>query len=391
MRQGESLDKRYQVFISSTFVDLVDERQAVLKAILELDQMPAGMELFPASDDAAWRLIRDVIDASDYYVVIVGGRYGSTDATGLSFTEREYDHAAGAGIPVIPLLHANPEGLPRDRTETTDEAWGRLETFRAKVEARHTCVYWTGAEDLKAKVIVGLTAAMKRHPAIGWVRADQVPTQATIAEVLTLRNRIQQLEAEADASGVKPPPGSEDLEQGDDTVSAKLSFVARESGRYVGGSTYTGDLELRWNELYASVAPTLINEATDEQLREAIRVRFGREGRTKWGDQKQLKDKTLSEFVVRREDLDTCVIQFRALGLIRENVRTRSVRDTNTYWSLTPYGDHLMTQLRALRRVPLPTGGAASPAKSEGGAGRRRKSTRREDPPEAPADSTVQT
>lgn len=60
------MDKRYQVFISSTFVDLVDERQAVLKAILELDQMPAGMELFPASDDEAWRLIRDVIDASDY-------------------------------------------------------------------------------------------------------------------------------------------------------------------------------------------------------------------------------------------------------------------------------------------------------------------------------------
>lgn len=379
------MDKRYQVFISSTFVDLVDERQAVLKAILELDQMPAGMELFPASDDEAWRLIRDVIDASDYYVVIVGGRYGSTDASGLSFTEREYDHATESGIPVIPLLHAKPEGLPRDRTETTDEAWGRLETFRSKVEARHTCVYWTGAEDLKAKVIVGLTAAMKRHPAIGWVRADQVPTQATIADVLTLRNRIQQLEAEADASGVKPPPGSEDLEQGDDTLGTELSFLARDPDQYTGGTTYTGKIELTWNELYASVAPTLINEATDQQLREAIRVRFGSEGRTQWRDQKELKGKNLSQFAVRREDLDTCIIQFRALGLIRESVRTRSVRDANTYWSLTAYGDHLMTQLRAMRRVPLQTGGAAGPAKSEGGPGRKRKSTHG-NPPEAPVE-----
>jgi len=68
------MDKRYQVFVSSTFTDLKDERQGVLRAILELDHMPAGMELFPATDASAWQLIKDVIDASDYYVLIVGGR-----------------------------------------------------------------------------------------------------------------------------------------------------------------------------------------------------------------------------------------------------------------------------------------------------------------------------
>ena len=51
------MEKRYQVFISSTFRDLIDERQAVLRAVLELDHMPAGMELFPAADDSAWQLI----------------------------------------------------------------------------------------------------------------------------------------------------------------------------------------------------------------------------------------------------------------------------------------------------------------------------------------------
>ena len=82
-------EKRYQVFMSSTFRDLIEERQAALQAVLELDHMPAGMELFPATDDSTWQLIKDVIDASDYYVVIVGGRYGSLDATGLGYTERE--------------------------------------------------------------------------------------------------------------------------------------------------------------------------------------------------------------------------------------------------------------------------------------------------------------
>ena len=75
------MEKRYQIFISSTFTDLKDERQAVLRAVLELDQMPAGMELFPAADASAWQLIKDVIDSSDYYILVMGGRYGSRKMT----------------------------------------------------------------------------------------------------------------------------------------------------------------------------------------------------------------------------------------------------------------------------------------------------------------------
>lgn len=56
------------------------------------------MELFPAADDDAWTLIKRVIDSSDYYLVVVGGKYGSVDpATELSFTEKEYDYAVEQG------------------------------------------------------------------------------------------------------------------------------------------------------------------------------------------------------------------------------------------------------------------------------------------------------
>jgi hypothetical protein len=221
------MEKRYQIFISSTFVDLRDERQAVLKAILELDHMPAGMELFPATDNSAWQLITDVIDSSDYYVLIVGGRYGSLDEAGLSYTEKEYDYALATRKPVIPLLHENPDNLPRDKTETDSAVWEKLKAFRAKVEKKHTCVYWRNADDLKAKVIVGLTAVTKRYPAVGWVRADSVPTEATITEVLALKNRIAELEQQAAALRDRPPAGTEALAQGDDHFELHLSFVAR--------------------------------------------------------------------------------------------------------------------------------------------------------------------
>lgn len=171
------MEKRYQIFVSSTFTDLKKERQAVLTAILEVGHTPAGMELFPAGDDTAWQLIKDVIEASDYYVLIVGGRYGSLDETGLSFTEKEYDYAVAANKPVIPLLHRNPDNLPRNKTDIDAAAWEKLKSFRRKVEKRHTCDYWKTAGELKAKVIVGLTAAIKRHPAVGWIRADQTTSE----------------------------------------------------------------------------------------------------------------------------------------------------------------------------------------------------------------------
>jgi nucleoside 2-deoxyribosyltransferase len=350
------MEKRYQIFISSTFVDLKDERQAALKAILEIDHMPAGMELFPATDDSAWQLIRDVIDSSDYYILIIGGRYGSLDETGLGYTEKEYDYALATKKPVIPLLHENPDNLPRDKTETDNAAWERLKKFRDKVEKKHTCVYWRNADDLKSKVIVGLTAATKRHPAIGWVRADKVPTEATLAEVLSLRNKVAELEQETAALRDQPPAGTEVLAQGNDKFELHLSFVARKSLNaypFHDDQRYTASITPAWNSIFAAVATSMINEASDLALRQAFNDFLRRESLKAFQSRKEFKDRELREFSFRKDEIETCMVQLRALGLIKENDRKRSIKDTGTYWTLTPYGNTLMVQLRAVRREPV--------------------------------------
>lgn len=350
------MDKRYQIFVSSTFVDLQDERQAVLKAILEIDQMPAGMELFPATDDTAWQLIRDVVDSSDYYVLIVGGRYGSRDEAGLSYTEREYDYAVSTKKPVIPLLHERPGDLPRDKTETDADAWERLAKFRDKVEKRHTCVYWRTAEDLKAKVIVGLTAAIKRHPAVGWIRADRIPSEATIADVLSLRNRVAELEVEAAALREGPPAGTEVLAQAEDRFDLNLEFTARQHLKdypFTKDTRYTASITPTWNAIFAAVAPSMINEASDSALRAAFHDFLARESLRRYQRRKEFKGRELRDFTFRNDEIETCIVQMRALGLIRESDKKRSVKDMGTYWTLTPYGNTSMVQLRAVRREPL--------------------------------------
>ena len=55
---GETaMDKRYQVFVSSTYADLKEERQHVIQALMEMDCIPSGMEVFPAADEEQWDFI----------------------------------------------------------------------------------------------------------------------------------------------------------------------------------------------------------------------------------------------------------------------------------------------------------------------------------------------
>ena len=65
------MEIKYQVFVSSTYKDLLEERQEVIQALLELDCIPVGMELFPATDDDQWTLIKRLIDDCDYYILII--------------------------------------------------------------------------------------------------------------------------------------------------------------------------------------------------------------------------------------------------------------------------------------------------------------------------------
>ena len=87
------MDKRYQVFVSSTYADLKEERRAIIQTVIELNCIPAGMELFPASNEEQFSFIKRVTDDCDYYLLVIAGRYGSVGTDGISYTEKEFDYA----------------------------------------------------------------------------------------------------------------------------------------------------------------------------------------------------------------------------------------------------------------------------------------------------------
>jgi hypothetical protein len=130
-----TLQVRYQVFVSSTYDDLRAERRQATQAILEAGFFPSGMELFPASDDAQWELIKRVIEESDYYVVIIAGRYGSLGPEGISYTEMEYDYAVVKGIPVLGFVRDDIGKIVSDHTEKLDKNRRKL-SYSAKKSCR---------------------------------------------------------------------------------------------------------------------------------------------------------------------------------------------------------------------------------------------------------------
>src|SRR5437016_14150166 len=127
------MDKRYQVFVSSTYADLKEERRKVIQTVIEMDCIPAGMELFPAADEEQFEFIKRVIDDCDYYLLIIGGRYGSTTAEGVSYTEQEYDYAINRGLKVVALLHEKPDQIPFGKSEQDPNLRARLQGFRDRV------------------------------------------------------------------------------------------------------------------------------------------------------------------------------------------------------------------------------------------------------------------
>lgn len=342
------MDKRYQVFVSSTYLDLQDERKEVMQALLELDCIPAGMELFPASNDDQWTLIKKVIDDCDYYVLILAGRYGSVNEEGIGYTEMEYRYALETKKPIISFLYKNPGDIPSSKTEETQEGKERLKLFRELTQKKMT-KYWTNPFDLGSVVSRSMITLIKTYPATGWVKTDNIVDENTMKEMLRLQKENNELKEQLEKNNVKAPDGIDSLAQGEDEV--VLNFEYRYLNKQKNRLTNSADFIFTWNEIYKAIAPYLVNECDEVDMAEVIKNYM----KEKCYDElmilkSEMKIHTYEKFQIKNSHFQIIKVQFQALGLIQKSVKNRSVKDNLTYWKLTPYGERIMTQLVAIKK-----------------------------------------
>ncbi|CCJ78895.1 DUF4062 domain-containing protein [Cronobacter muytjensii] len=186
-------DIKYQVFVSSTYVDLIEARKKVIETVLSLYHFPVGMEMFSADDDEQWEIIRETIDVSDYYIVIIGHKYGSVADTGISYTEMEYDYAKSLGIPVLAFIrNRDISTLPHERESIPDNII-KLEKFIEKAKASKMCDFWDSIDDLATKVAIAFPKIMRRKPQVGWLRGNNATPKEVSNELAELSNENREL------------------------------------------------------------------------------------------------------------------------------------------------------------------------------------------------------
>lgn len=176
----KEMKKKYQIFLSSTFTDLIEERKVAIDAIMQLRQIPAGMELFGAMGEEQMSYIKEVIRESDYYLLIIGGKYGTIGPTGLSYTEEEYNYAVSLGLRVIAFVHENPEERPAKFYEQDSEKRIKLENFRERIIKDRLVSFWKDMDDLRLKILSSLSNVMNEYPAKGWIRETRQDDEAVL-------------------------------------------------------------------------------------------------------------------------------------------------------------------------------------------------------------------
>ncbi|RRN64797.1 DUF4062 domain-containing protein [Caulobacter sp. 602-1] len=244
------MSKKFQVFVSSTYQDLIDERQDTIKSVLDLGHIPSGMEAFHAVDFEQFTYIKKIIDECDYYVLIIGGRYGSMNDDGTSYTELEYDYAVSTGKTVLAFLHSDPSSLPTNKCDADPHALAKLEAFRGKVSTRRLVSFWSSPHDLKATVIISLSKAFSELPGTGWMRADTAPNEEILRQINQLRGENEKLKEKI--SSQSPKIEISNLADLDDSFEFPYTAVSR-----LGESKSSGKSRKTWREILSITGPNL--------------------------------------------------------------------------------------------------------------------------------------
>mgnify|MGYP000296506868 FL=1 len=136
------VEKKYQIFISSTYKDLINARKKVMEEVLSMGHFPVGMESFTAGDEEQWEIIESELATTDYYILILGKRYGSLSPEGIGYTEKEFDYAEGLGIPILSFVRDENIAFTDDERETDPKLIKKFNNFRKKVMTGRMIKEW---------------------------------------------------------------------------------------------------------------------------------------------------------------------------------------------------------------------------------------------------------
>lgn len=326
------MDKKYQIFISSTYEDLRTERDQAIKAVLEMGHIPVGMEMFSAADEEQWQIIARQIEATDYYIVIVGHRYGSETSEGISYTEKEYDYAKSCGVPTLGFIIDEKAAWPANRIEKTAKKKKKLGAFKQKVKSK-LVQFWSSKDDLHGKISISLVKTMNTNPRIGWSRADEAVGPDITKELSRLSSENSFLRDESVKLISKQKDAVDEVRKVVNILNENgRTFRIRSDASFHNATSHTRTLL----QMFLAAAPNLILENTSEGIAKNVAHSIvGIKYHRYWPFGK-----------VNTEHL---IADFAALDLVEPSKKKHPVSDKNSYWSLTRLGKQVHKRSRRIQ------------------------------------------
>lgn len=263
------MNKKLQVFISSTYIDLIEERQAAVQAVLDAGHIPAGMELFKAGNTSQLETIYKWIDNSDVYMLILGGRYGSIEEkAGKSYTQLEYEYAIDKGLPVFSVvlrddfLKRKSDILGEERTIEKSNI-SQYNNFKNLVMSKIVREV-SDCKDIMLAVHTTLKDFMEEYKFVGWVRSNSTELNADLLKQINdMNNLISDLKKEKDRLRQE----LDDLNQSFESNLAFEGQLIQIEGKYQenygrpGASHFVDravSKEITWDKMFILWAPYLI-------------------------------------------------------------------------------------------------------------------------------------
>ncbi|MEN3979334.1 DUF4062 domain-containing protein [Acinetobacter sp. CWB-B33] len=194
------LDKRYQVFISTSGAEMQPERMVLAQTLVGMGFFSWGLEQRTPLSTA---FARRQIDDCDYVVVLLGSSYGEQSVSGVGYMHLEYIYAVTKQKPIIVFMHDEPAAREAALHDDKPELRDKFQEFRKLLQNEVDQVFtYRSLRDLEMAVRFNLPQMLERYPVLGWVRPQN--TQVLQDEIDQLKNKLEQLETESGKREVDP-------------------------------------------------------------------------------------------------------------------------------------------------------------------------------------------
>jgi hypothetical protein len=192
-----SIKKRFTVFISSTYEDLKEERQALVSAILKAGHIPQGMELFSSGNLEQWDLIKEWIDDSDVFCLLLAFRHGSIcPHMAKPYTQLEYEYALERKKPFFSLvMDRSYEPVIADKSLEFIKNKDQIvyDSFRAAVVSK-LVAFPKNIDQIQLMSLQALHEIERSDLDIGWIRAKDAPQDNTDQLLSMVRKKDSQID-----------------------------------------------------------------------------------------------------------------------------------------------------------------------------------------------------